>query len=179
MRPNCGIFPFITWGVRCDQSESWTALEYIMHSTVILSETAMSKRMELLKLRLQVTMEALATCNPKAVIGQVLPPHSPPLTGFSTTSHLEWNNYRTLESECQTHPFFGSQNERTPSSSRTLLSSRGHWWAWLRYGRHSGHPDNRSSSVRAYKQPSRKMLRAISDTPRPPKPSPLDGALMW
>ena len=37
--------------------------------------------------------------------------------------------------------------------------------------RPSGQPDHRSSSVRAYKQPSGKMLKAISDILRPPKPS--------
>ena len=53
----------IIWGVRCDQSESWIAVEYIMYSTVIQSETARSKGVELncdilgsklLMLRLQV-----------------------------------------------------------------------------------------------------------------------------
>ena len=78
-----------SWAVRCDQSESWIAIEYIMQSTVTQSETATSERVELLKLRLQVAREASATCSPNAVIAQALPLTPPPPAGFSTTSHLE------------------------------------------------------------------------------------------
>ena len=59
----------------------------VMYSTVVQSETTVSQGVELLMLPLQVGGGALAMCNPKSVIGQMLPPHSlPPGFGIAETS---------------------------------------------------------------------------------------------
>ena len=95
------LYAIITWGVRCDQSESWIAVEYMTYYTVIQSETAISKRVELLTLRLQVGRPWPRVVQSPWLAECCL---SLPPDRFSFSSHLEWNNYRTLE--CQTHPLF-------------------------------------------------------------------------